>query len=623
MERREDIQVKDGFEYDHYFPRAKLITITKKKGATVSDTLKLIPAVVQETLFHTKRFAKEVIEGETLEETCSNLWHFITDHIAYKKDEDGKEQVRSPARTWHDRKNRDEKGKPMGVDCDCYTVFISSVLSNLNIKHKLRITKYNENHFQHIYPVVPLENGRYITIDCVVREFDYEEPYTEKKDTDMDLEYLNGVPDTSNYRTGDAQDFMGMMDEQEALSELGKIFKRKSSGGGGAKKPGLFKRNPSASGNKKTGAKVKNFLKKGLHVTNRLNPATATLRAGILAAMKINFMKIAGQIRYAYLTEEQAQQKGLIMDRYRKMKGILTKLEKIFYGAGGKPENLKKAILTGRGNRDKAVPMNGLGELGDVDGLNEDMSLSQLIGNEMYADEMNGVYGLGELGEPATAATIAAATTVLTTIAALVKSAGSLFPGKKGGKPDKKSKTKKHARGGGSDSGGDSGSGESSDSGGEGGSDDSSDSGSDSSGDSESSGGDNESSDDSEGGTNGSSSNLPAAKSSGGGSDDEEDSGGSKNKSAARTSGDGSKPSFWENNKKWIKPVGIGVGSLGLIALIYHLLKPKAKPMHGVPAKRKKKKAKGLLNGLNGSKKKAAHKRKPKSHGKKKVVTLL
>lgn len=618
MERREDIKVRDGFEYDHYFPKAKLITITKKRGATVSDTLKLIPVVVQETLFHTKRFADEVIKDETLEQTCRNLWEFIVNHIAYKKDEDGKEQVRSPARAWHDRHNTDSEGNPMGVDCDCYTVFISSVLTNLKIKHKLRITKYSENHFQHIYPIVPLENGRYITVDCVVKEFDYEEPYTEKKDTDMDLEYLNGVPSTN--KIGDSQDFMGLMDEQEALSELGKIFKRKAAGGGGAKKPGLFKRKPSAGGEKKkAGAKVKNFLKKGLHITNRLNPATATLRAGILAAMKINFMKIGGQIRYAYLTEEQAQQKGLIMDRYRKMKGILTKLEKIFYGAGGKPENLKKAILTGRGNRDKAVPMNGLGSLGDVDGLNEDMSLSQLIGNEMYADEMNGVYGLGELGEPATAATIAAATTVLTTIAALIKSVGSLVPGKKGGKEDKKLRK----RGGGdSEGGGDSGG---SDSGGDGGGDSSSDSGSDS-GDSESGSGNGSSSeDDSEGGTNGSSSNLPTAKtSSGGGGDDDDDFGGSTNKSAARTSGDGStKPSFWENNKKWIKPVGIGVGSLGLIALIYHLLKPKAKPMHGVPIKRKKRKAKGLLNGLNGTKKKAGQsKRKPKS-GKKKVVTLL
>ena len=66
----------------------------------------------------------------------------------------------------------------------------------------------------------------------------------------MDLEYLNGVPDT-NYKVGDSQDFMGLMGEQEALAELGKLFKRKaaSGGGGGApKKRGLFKKKPAAEG---------------------------------------------------------------------------------------------------------------------------------------------------------------------------------------------------------------------------------------------------------------------------------------------------------------------------------------------------------------------------------------
>ncbi len=70
----------------------------------------------------------------------------------------------------------------------------------------------------------------------MVKSFDYEEPYTEKKDTPMDLEYLNGtVSDRSNYsesyKSKDAEDLMGMMSEREAMAELGKIFKRKSSGG--------------------------------------------------------------------------------------------------------------------------------------------------------------------------------------------------------------------------------------------------------------------------------------------------------------------------------------------------------------------------------------------------------
>lgn len=599
MERREEIKVKPGFEYDHYFPKAKLITITKKKGATVADTILLIPVVVNETLFHTKRFAQEEMQDDTLEKTCKNIWQFVFDHIAYKKDEEGKEQVRSPARAWHDR------GNIQGVDCDCYTVFISSILSNLNIKHKLRITKYSEDHFQHIYPIVPIGDGRHITIDCVVKSFDYEEPYTEKKDTNMDLEYLNGVTvsDRGTNRNNDSQDFMGLMGEQEALSELGKIFKRKSSGAGSG---------GNQSGGQKKG-KVKAFLKKGLHVTNRLNPAAATLRAGILAAMKLNFMKIGGQIRYAYLTEDQARQKGLIMDRYFKMKKISEKLDKIFYGAGGKPENLKKAILTGKGNKNKEVPVNGLGYITyeNVDGLHEDMRLSQLIGKDMYSSEnMNGIEGLGELGEPATAATIAAATTVLTTIAALIKSVGSIVP-------------KKKADGKNEGGGGDSGGGTSSD--------DSSNNSSASDKTSENSSSTNETdsrSNDTPASkpSNTTNTNTPATTDSSNSSGDGEENNDQKDATKTKSETPSTKPSFWDNNKKWIKPVGIGVGSLGLIALIYQLLKPKAKSaLQGTPKKSNGQFKKNLLNGIQTKAKKGGNhptkRHKPKT--KKKVVTLL
>jgi hypothetical protein len=257
---RENVKVKDGRQYDHYFPKAEGGTIVKKKDAKVSDTLKLIPAVIRETAWQTKRFAHEVIKADTLEKTCSNLWHFVYDYIAYKKDEMGKEQVRDAARTWNDRHNVNPKtGEPMGVDCDCMTTFICSVLHNLEIKNiYFRITKYEEEFWEHIYPVIKLPNGQQITMDCVLHQFNQEAKYTAKQDTAMDLEYLNGVSGSTVNKLTDATDFMGIMDEQEALATLGKIFKRKaaSSTGGSApeKKKGLF--------TKKSGAELKNRCSK-------------------------------------------------------------------------------------------------------------------------------------------------------------------------------------------------------------------------------------------------------------------------------------------------------------------------------------------------------------------------
>lgn len=582
MERRETVKVKSGAEFDHLFPKAMLSTITKKEGATVADTIRFIPQVVRETLFHTEKIAK-VLKRKTVYETCKAIWQFVYDHIAYKKDEDGKEQVRSPARAWHDR------GNIQGVDCDCYTVFISSILSNLKIRHILRITKYKEDHFQHIYPIVPLSDGSYITIDCVVRHFDYEEPYSEKKDTQMDLEYLNGVNDSSN-KNIDAVDLIGIYDDREAMAELGRLFKRK--GGEPKQKSGgfkqVFKKGAIKEAYKKGG--IKAIAKMGLHITNRLNPATVLIRNGILIALKTNMFKIAQRLRYAYLSNEEAQKRGIDMGKFERLKKVKDKLQGIFYGAGGIPENFQKAILTGRGNRDKQV--SGLGYVADdMSGLDKYSSTEELLGSDIYQsealDQLNG------LGEPySAAASVTAATTILTAIAGLLKGIGNILP--------KKDKGAKDFEEGGGESG-------ASESGG-GGAESGGDTSSSSSGES---GGSTDMNFDS-GSSNNSSKPMVTTKTStpsqnedagsgGGGDDSGGDSSGSANKSANRetsTGGDTSKPEgFWDKNKKWIKPVGIGVGALGLLYAGYRMVtgskKQTAKPaLSGIP-KSKKKKRKG------------------------------
>ena len=54
---------------------------------------------------------------------------------------------------------------------------------------------------------------------------------------------------------------------------------------------------------------------------------------------------------------------------------------------------------------------------------------------------------------------------------------------------------------------------------------------------------------------------------------------------------------FWDKNKKWLKPVAIGVGGLTLIAIGFKMLKgkeqnkssPKSHTLSGLPRKKKKK----------------------------------
>jgi hypothetical protein len=385
--------IKSGREYNQLFPAATKDTATIIHNAGLNDTISFIPKVVAQTLDQTKQISDH-LKGATVYDTCRNIWHFVYQHINYRKDKDGYEQIRSPSRTWVDRQS--------GVDCDCYSTFISSILSNLAIPHKLRITKYKKGYFQHIYPVVPVGNG-YIIIDCVTDQFNYEVPYTEKKDINMDLQYLSGLGDR-----GDDLVFDGDM------GDLGAAKK---------KKKGLFK--------------------KILSKVNKLNPATILLRNGFLAAMKLNLFKVGSRIKYAYLSPEEAAKRGILPDKFQKLVKVKEKLESIFETAGGKVTNLKKAILKGKGNKNKEVALSGLG-FADSDMsimyMDRTTPLAQLLGPDMYYDEnvqgMEGFQGFGELGEPITGAAIASATAAVAAIAKLLKSVGNIFGGKEKGSED-------------------------------------------------------------------------------------------------------------------------------------------------------------------------------------------
>lgn len=506
MEAKTHRRIKDGKEYNHFFPAADLIDETVKKGATVSDTVKFIPKVVRETLPQTKKIAKELQEA-TKSETCKNIWHFVYNHINYQKDDEGAEQIRSPARTWNDRHR--------GVDCDCYTVFISSILSNLKIPHKLRIAKYKKDHFQHIYPVVPMACGRYITIDCVVDFFNYEEPYTEIKDTTMDLQYLSGISE-----------------DEQLGDDLGrkkvKDFLKRS-------KPGGFFQKVTGGG------KIKKVLKKTVHIANRANPATLLLRTGVLASMKLNIFKVAQRLKWAYLSEDEAKKRGVNMDKFQKLKKIKDKLESIFYGAGGKPENLKKAILTGRGNRNHEV--SGLAE------MNESTPIPQLLGEEIFYSENDYFpiegYSESTLGEPVTAASITAASGAIASIAALLKSIGSIFPKKEKGSEDFENTE-----------------------------------------------------------TEGDEKNLPAEIEKNKAEIEKLDTAAEKESTdKPDSSGDGeddAKEGFWEKNKKWLKPTMWGAGGLGLLYMSYRVItgkkneRPPAKALSGTKHKKHHKEKKEI-----------------------------
>jgi hypothetical protein len=423
MEANKKRQLKNGAAYQQFFPTSEGATITIRKNANVYHTVDFIPKVVHSTLAHTENIAA-YLKANDIYTTCKNIWDFVYEHINYKKDTEGYEQIRSPARAWHDREQ--------GVDCDCYSVFISSILTNLGIPHTLRITKYHKDYFQHIYPIVPTNTG-YITIDCVTDQFNYEVPFSEKKDYPMDLQYLNGLDNIpALYADPNEAYLMG----KDAMGDLGKIIAKRFTKGA-VRKPPIKTANPiksslpmkrankqpmnnQAAPTQNPNAVPKKKKGKFLNKINKINPATVALRNGILASMKLNIKNVAKRLRWSYLTKDEAIKRDIDANKFDQLVATRQRLENIFYKAGGKLPNLREAILKGKGNNDKAV--NGL------NGLNEYMPLSQLLGQEIfYTENVEGMGSLGELGEPITLATIAAASGVLAGIVGMLQQIGDIF----------------------------------------------------------------------------------------------------------------------------------------------------------------------------------------------------
>lgn len=189
--------IRDGRAYDHLFPRATGLTDTVKRNASLQDTLRKLPQVVREYDWQCKKLAKK-LQGRTVYECAENIYNFCYGNIQYERDEEGTEQIRTPARSWRDRKE--------GIDCDCFSVLVSCTLrqmrdprsGRLGIPHKFRVVKYPDPDepnppYSHIYVVVHDPRGE-IAIDPVADMFDYEHPYLKKREVPMDLQVLNGPP---------------------------------------------------------------------------------------------------------------------------------------------------------------------------------------------------------------------------------------------------------------------------------------------------------------------------------------------------------------------------------------------------------------------------------------------
>jgi hypothetical protein len=431
--------IQDGKQYDRYFPKPETQDRVIIQDGEVIDTVELMKRVVWKYIGDTKGIAP-ILKGSSTRTTCQNIWEFLYHNIQYKLDKRGLEQLRRPARSWAERQT--------GIDCDCFSIFCSSILTNLQIPHAFRITKYGGEHFQHVYVVVPAGNQT-IIIDPVLSEFNYEKPFTQKQDFTMNLQgidvaVLSGTGDPLeetllgfelgeassqdqldamyNYlvstRNSLAQDpsmiahvedpegFIKMLDyaiqywntdkRDQALAvleaneqQLNQVHGLYGQEGLGAAKN--FFQNVKTFA-QSAGAGIKSAAKTVAKTVVKYNPISLAARGGFLVAMRLNLRKMATRLKWAYGTQSQAAQHGVTASEWTRAKSALAKIESLFADKlQGDRGALKDAILKGKAGG--------------------------LSGNQQF-------------GEPVTlAASIAAATPVIVATLKIMKDAGLLSAG--------------------------------------------------------------------------------------------------------------------------------------------------------------------------------------------------
>ncbi|UZO79750.1 hypothetical protein NBT05_12405 [Aquimarina sp. ERC-38] len=193
---------------------------TLKDNASLDDTLTHMQRIARRDMLQVKSLAFS-LQGGSIKQTSNNIWDYLRENTRYKLDQNGIEELRTPARSLHDGKLA-LSDPSYGIDCDDYTILISAILLNLGIRHEYRVTAYEEKgNFGHIYPVaLDTDNTPYI-IDVVpeIPHFNYEaKPIIDLKTIPMELHELSGVG------TDPMQSAITSEEQQELLDELNEPF---------------------------------------------------------------------------------------------------------------------------------------------------------------------------------------------------------------------------------------------------------------------------------------------------------------------------------------------------------------------------------------------------------------
>jgi len=170
--------------------RAKNTTVLAKKNGKTGDIINAIIKTYNSTYEQVNEFSKGFLDSDILH-TCSNLFSYVVDNIAYRADAFGVQLVKTPARTFSDQ----------FADCKSMAIFTASCLRCLGIRHTIRFAAYSKinNDPTHVYVIAYDEQGAPIIMDTVLKKFNQEVPYTSKTDmAGTDIYYLAGIGESTD-----------------------------------------------------------------------------------------------------------------------------------------------------------------------------------------------------------------------------------------------------------------------------------------------------------------------------------------------------------------------------------------------------------------------------------------
>ncbi len=173
--------IKTGDQFNKVIPTPKNQKVFLGSGNTFTS-LQLMKKVIFENLKETEQLAQQ-LKGKTIAQTVKNIKDFIYWHIQYLQDKT-EQLLYSPAHTWSIRKT--------GIDCKSYSIFASSILTNLGIANSLRQIKqiaYNPEYWSHVYVALPNHN---LVIDGTVN-YNHEPLFAEKYDEPILQNGLKGL----------------------------------------------------------------------------------------------------------------------------------------------------------------------------------------------------------------------------------------------------------------------------------------------------------------------------------------------------------------------------------------------------------------------------------------------